>query len=503
MTIPNELLAQLASIAPGGQAVLNGSKGGTPDQVQELMKALTASNYTTDVAALTGGGALGIQSLDTAMKATVQEQDHFVFMKMLQTTNATNIVDEYVRKTGIGGVLGGSTNTQMGTVRGATGEYNREVGLVKFLMTLRQVGYVGTLVNNIASLESEEEINGALQLLTDAEYLLLNGNADACPTEFDGIFRVLDKEYLAGRLPGDHIIDMQAAPLNSVDPFTKIGAAVAKYGNWGKSTDALLPLDVQVDLNNGLDPAFRWSAQPSNQPITLGTNVEGIRLQNGVLKTSMDTFLPYDDFPMSKPFQATWAAEAVANDALKPATVTVDASVSDSSSQFTAPRAGNYYYAVAGIGASGQGQSTIRISAQTAVAAGKKAVLSIGASVGDAESGYAIYRGRLNGTNAVTDFRLMTVIPKTAGGTTTYTDLNRDIPGTCKVPVLNLAKGADAIGWRQFQPMTKIPLPFGVGGIPVYSWFQFLFGYLRITKPKHHGYVKNILPANAQWKPFA
>jgi len=65
-----------------------------------------------------------------------------------------------------------------------------------------------------------------------------------------------------------------------------------------------------------------------------------------------------------------------------------------------------------------------------------------------------------------------------------------------------MGQAADAIGWRQFQPMTKIPLPFGVGGVPVISWFQFLFGYLRMTKPKHHGYIKNILPSKATWRPF-
>ncbi|MNN76332.1 hypothetical protein D3C81_1927050 [compost metagenome] len=94
----------------------------------------------------------------------------------------------------------------------------------------------------------------------------------------------------------------------------------------------------------------------------------------------------------------------------------------------------------------------------------------------------------------------MKVVAK-AGDTTVFVDLNRDIPGTVCVPLLNMDGGADAIGWRQFQPMTKIPLPFGVGGVPVYSWFQFLFGYLRITKPKHHGLIKNILPANAKWRP--
>jgi hypothetical protein len=140
-------------------------------------------------------------------------------------------------------------------------------------------------------------------------------------------------------------------------------------------------------------------------------------------------------------------------------------------------------------------------SAQIAVTAGQKVTLTITASGSGTESGYAIYRSRLNGTSAPSDLRLMKIIPKT-GATTTHVDLNRDVPGTCKVPLLNLGQSADAIGWRQFQPMTKIPLPFGVGGVPVHSWFQFLFGYLRITKPKHHGYIKNILPSTSKWKPF-
>ena len=154
-----------------------------------------------------------------------------------------------------------------------------------------------------------------------------------------------------------------------------------------------------------------------------------------------------------------------------------------------------------GIDGTGKGLSEVVKSTQTAIAAGKNAVLTISQSASGTETGYAIYRSRQDGTNATNDFRLVRVIKKT-GATTTYTDQNRDIPGTVMVPVLNLATGSDAIGWRQFQPMTKIPLPFGIGGVPQYSWFQFLFGYLRITKPKHHGFIKNILPSNAKWRPF-
>lgn len=496
------LMTQFAGVMPGGSTpALGGSTGGSLDALGELQKALQASNYQTDVSTLTGGGALGVQSLDTAMKTVVQEQEHFVLFKKLQQTNATNIVDEYVRQNGVGGFLGGSTNAQMGVVRSAQGEYSREVGMVKFLMSLRQVGYVLNIGKNIIDATATEERNGALQLMTDAEYLLFNGNAEACPVQFDGIFKQIDDAIAAGDMSSDHVINMDGASLDSVDPFVKLQAAVKRYGSWGTLTDCFLTTGVQGDMNMGIDPAFRWTPGGNNTPL-IGSHVDAIRLSGGKLAMAEDTFLNDADFPMAKPFELTWPAIATANAGFKPASLTVDASATDASSMFSAARAGNYYWAVAAIGASGEGYTEIVKSSQTAVAAGKKAVLTITRSSAATESGYAIYRSRLNGTNAASDLRLVKVV-KCAGATTTYTDINTDIPGTVSVPCMNMSPSADAIGWRQFQPMTKIPLPFGVGGMPVISWFQFLFGYLRVTKPKHHGYIKNVVPTNATWKPFA
>ena len=501
--IDQNLLAQLAQIQPGGDPTLGGGYAlAQQDAVQELQKALTASSHQTDVATLTGGGAMGVQSLDTAMKTVVQEEEHFVLFKKLQQSNATNIVDEYVRQNSIGGHLGGSTNSQMGVVRAAQGDYSREVGLVKFLMTLRQVSYVLNIGKNMAEPIAVEERNGAKQLMTDAEYLLFYGNSAASPTQFDGIFTSIDNEIAGGGMDGNHIIDLQGEPLTSIEPFTQLQSAVQDYGNWGRITECFMPVGAQVDLNMGLDPAFRWVSDGQAEQMKLGAHVSGIRLTEGVLKTNVDTFLHHDAFPMSKPFEITWSAVATANStAFEPASITANAASDDTESQFTEARAGNYYYAVAAIGAGGEGLTKIVKSTQTAVAAGKKVTLTITKSSANTETGYAVYRGRLNGTNEVADFRLMKIVPKD-GATTTYVDLNQNIPGTVAVPCLNMGTSADAIGWRQFQPMTKIPLPFGVGGMPVMSWFQFLFGYLRVTKPKHHGYIKNILPTTAAWRPF-
>ena len=501
----SNLLDSFAGMTPGGDPTLGGSISGALSANQDLAKALQASNYETDVSQLTGGGALTVQSLDTAMKAVVQENKHFVLFNKLQQTSATNIVDEYVRQNSVGGFLGGSVNTQLGVVNGAVGDYSREVGLVKFLMTLRQVGFVLNIGKNIAEPIAVEENNGAKQLLTDAEYMLFHGNAAAVPTQFDGIFAQIDAAVNAGTVSGDHIIDMAGLPLDSVDPFSKLQAAIMQYGSWGNVTDTILTPNVQRDLNYGIDPAFRWYPDGSvlaGRDIAVGAHVSAINLQEQVLKTASDTFLAYDDFPMSKPFQITWPSQAAAATFVT-ASVTIDASATDTASQFTSARAGNYYYAVESIDATGV-HTNIVISSQTAVAAGKHAVVTIAHSTANTETGYAIYRSKQNGTGAVPDdFRLVKIVPKASGTpTTTYTDQNRDIPGSVSVPVLNLSPSDDAIGWRQYQPMTKIMLPFGVGLAPVYSWFQFLFGYLRITKPKHHGYVKNIVPNTAKWKPF-
>lgn len=497
----NDFFKQFAGMTPGGAASLGASSGGA--LTDDLQKALQASNYTTDVADLTGGGALGVQSLDMAMKTTIQENEHFVLFNRLASTSATNIVDEYTRQTGVGGVIGGSTNSQMGTVRSAQGEYSREVGLVKFLMSMRQVGYVLNIGKNMVGPIATEERNGALQLLTDANYLLYHGNAAASPTQFDGIFKQIDDEIAAGKMSGDNVIDLQGVKLDSIEAFSKINVTVAGYGSWGRSTDVFMPNSVQNDLNQGLDPAFRWTPEGQNTPM-VGAHVSGIRLQNGVLKTSMDTFLHDENHPMVMPWDGSansqYTAIAAANVGFKPASLTIDASVSDASSQFGAARAGNYYWAVAAIGANGEQLTAVTKSTQTAVVAGKKATLTITQSAAGTESGYAIYRSRQDGTNASNDLRLVKIIAKT-GATTTFVDLNRDIPGTVSIPLLNMNPSSDAIGWRQFQPMTKIALPFGVGGVPVMSWFQFLFGYLRVTKPKHHGYVKNILPSQATWRP--
>lgn len=464
------------------------------DQVAELQKALTVG-YGTDVATLSGGAAFRIQSLDRTMMATIQENQHFRLFNELAKQPAGATVDEWTEQSSVGGFLGGSTNSETGTIAAAQGVYNRRVGLVKYLMTRREVSFVSTLGNNIVQSEAIEQQAGAKQLISDAEFLSFTGDSAVVPTEFDGIFAQMAAGVAAGQIDPQNIIDAQGGTLSSVNYVNLAAAQVSAYGNFGQPTHIFTSQLVQADFDTGLDPAFRVPlTDVPGGGIQIGSPVKGIRTSWGDIANMPDVFI--QDEKNMRPFEVDFPTIAAANATLVP-TLAVDASVTDAGSNFAAATAGNYYWLVTGLNSAGQ--STGVKTAQTAVAAGKKVTITITRSAGAQETGYAIYRSRLNGTNATTDFRLIKRIPL-VGATTPYVDFNVDLPGTTKAYILNLRPGDSAITWRQLLPMLKFPLyPTVAATIP---WAQLMFGYLRITKRKHHAVIKNIVANGSVWKPY-
>jgi hypothetical protein len=469
----------------------------------DLQKALTAG-YGTDVNALTGGAALRIQSLDPIMQATIAESQHFKLFNRLAKTKPTATVDEWTEQSGIGGFLGGTSNGETGRIQAATGQYNRRTGMVKYLMTRREVSVVQTFQNAIADSEAVEYANGALQLLQDAEYFMFEGNANVIPTEYDGIRAQLVAGVAQGQVSPDNIIDMKAQPLNSVHALNRASATARGLGNFGSATDVFWTQQTQVDMDNALDPAFRVPVSAVGDPgIKIGSPVVGIRTSGGSIATNEDLFIPSQE--MRQPFEVRYPLVANAQLSLKPQAVAATVG-SEAFSDFATPHAGNYFYAVAGVNAAGQ--SPVLVTAQVAVSAGGKVSLAITRSLGQQETGYVVYRSRQNGPHDVngsvvgegSDFREIGRIG-VAGNTTTFVDMNETIPGTCEAYVLNLNPAQSAITWRQFLPMFKFPLAAVESA--VIPWAQILAGYLRITKRRHHVMIKNILPNSAVWRPFA
>lgn len=460
-------------------------------EFDEMRKALEAG-YGTDVAALTGGGAMRLQSLEKTMLATIQDNKHFALFNELAKSNATATVDEWTEQSSIGGWLGGSTNTETGDIRASVGDYARRTGQVKYLMTRREVSFVQSIQSTMVEAQAVEAANGAKQLLTDAEYLCFEGDSSVVPTEFDGLTMQLE-----GLNSVDHVIDMEGETLNGIAPIDRASAVIASLDNFGTPTHLFMSPLVQSDFNTKLDPAYRVSLSGSPQELMIGAPVKAINSTWGNIATKSDVFVL--DEQKRVPFELLNAKVAVANAAFKPASLAVAVSSSGGAqSKWKAAHGGNYYYAVAGVNAKGQTQAVV--SSQVAVVAGGKATLTITKSASGEETGYAIYRGRKDGTNALSDLRLVRRIPASGNDTTVWVDLNLDIPGTTKAYLLNMTPGDMAITWRQMLPMSRFNLYPTVSA--VIPWAQMLFGYLRLGKRRQHVCFKNIVPLGARWKPF-
>ena len=322
------------------------------------------------------------------------------------------------------------------------------------------------------------------------------GDSAVVPTEFDGIYSQIVAGIAAGQIDTQNLIDAQGQSLSSVNYVNQAAAQVAAYGNFGQPTHIFMSQNVQADFDTGLDPAFRVPlTDVANGGLQLGSPVKGIRTSWGDIATMPDVFI--QDEKNLRPFELDFPTIAVANAAQQPAGVAY-AVGAQAGSNFVAATAGNYYYAITGLNAAGQ--SAALVGAQQAVAAGQGVTITITHSVGNLETGYAIYRSRLNGSNALSDLRLIKRVPVSGGATTVYIDKNLDLPGTTKAFILNLMPGDQAITWRQLLPMLKFPLyPTVAATIP---WAQLMFGYLRISKRRHHAVIKNIVPNNAIWKPY-
>lgn len=473
-------------------AAISGEMGG--DELAALQKSLSAG-YGSDMASLSGGSALRIQSLDTTLQATVQDNKHFTLFNALPKPKATAVLDEWTEQSSIGGFLGDSFNDQDGAAEETQGEYARMVGKVKYMTTYRKIPIVLQSQNNITDAVALETVNGTKQLLSSIEFSLFEGNDLVLPKSFSGI-----RQQIESLGSADHVIDMRGAALDDIAPIAKASETVFGYGNFGTLTDLYMPPSVQTDLNQSLDPAFRVALDNTPNSIAYGTHVRAIQTSYGAIATRNDVFIR--DEKMQKPFEirnATHAQAAVANAAIKPAAMTAVSAAGDASSQWAAAHAGSYVYFVTGINQKGESQVTAAIGGAVTVAAGQKVTVTITASAGASETGYVIYRGRKNGTANLTDVREMVRVPRTANSTV-YVDNNQNIPGSTCSYALNLSPADHAIAWRQYLPMMKIPM--AAVNSPIIPWLQMICGYLRITKRNQHVVIKNIVPNSATWKPF-
>jgi len=456
----------------------------------EFAKAVTAG-YGTDVATFTGGRAVQLQSIEHSLLATVQEEKHFKAWRALTKSDATATVDEYVQQTTVGGFLGGSFNSEVGTISSGEADYKRRYLEIKYLMTMRTVSVVQSSTKGVVNVISNQTDSAIKQIMSDVEWGIFYGDSACSAMEFDGV-----EAILRAQTTSDHVIDLRGKPVTAqAAEFITSAQLVSSYGNFGTLTDAYMSNLCAADLDQKLDPGYRVNITSTAQNVKVGTPVTSIVTRWGNIAVNDDVFIREGDMPFASRSAALAAIAAAAG---VTAVVTVNATAApNASSQFLTAHAGIFYWAAESGNKNGRALTIAKTTATT-VAAGDGVTVDVTEPAGGNETYYMLYRSRRNGTNASTDLREMIRLPKTGGGTTTYIDVNQNIPGTSKI--FCLTQREDAITIRRLLGMMKFALY--PSNTPVIPWAHLLFLALRVGKPNQHTIIINVLPAGASWQPF-
>ncbi len=168
------------------------------------------------------------------------------------------------------------------------------------------------------------------------------------------------------------------------------------------------------------------------------------------------------------------------------ASVTASAAA-NAKSKFAATDAGDYKYTVHAVNASGI-SAGVDVTAAVSVAAGDGVTLTITpASTGAAATGFIICRSAKNGSEVM---EMDSIGIDTTSATTSYVDLNEELPGTASMIFLPKASLAPAYDLAQLLPVCTYPLyPTDKAETP---FLILAYIALAVKAPERVGLVKNI-----------
>lgn len=197
-----------------------------------------------------------------------------------------------------------------------------------------------------------------------------------------------------------------------------------------------------------------------------------------------------DDAGADKMFKVKGPVVAAGDSIKRPAAPTsvTAATADESTSKFTTGYAGNYMYKVHAINAYGISEGTALGSA-VAVASGKKVTLTITpASSGGTATGFIITRSAAGGTDCMEMVR----IANSGEATTTFVDLNEDLPGTANIVLLTPSTDEmkPNASFGQLMGMSNFDLP--TDSSLAHRGVVALYGMLELRAPEYCAMIKNV-----------
>lgn len=426
-------------------------------ETNELVKAIQASEGITDIAALTGGGALQVQSLETQLAMLTFQEKHIKFYKDIGVSKAFSTLEEYSVQDGYGhegGFVGQLENPEE-----ADPNFRREFAVVKYIRTLWKVADVLQYAKTISDAEVLAVQSAMMRALRQTEQTLFFGDSDMIPESFDGIVKTIKSKATS-----QHIFDLRGANINEYQ--LKQGAQLIG-DNYGTPTHMYVSHGVQTTIDNILD----YSKQRINQEqVSLGSGLIALGHTVTQMRSAFGTFNFVPDIFINPEAQGVPMIKDPANPGLyiegptsakSPATPTFTLTVNApivAGSKWKATGdggaiAGTYNYRVVAINRYGKSQAAAAQS--DTVAASGSITIDITSGGGSyAPTAYEIYRETTPGSGKI--YYLTTV--KVSGSPTNYEDKNDDLSGTSVSLLVDNTSAGElrTMTLSQLAPMHKV-----------------------------------------------
>lgn len=446
---------------------------GSAQQLSELRKALSAG-YQANTNFTTTGGPLRVQSLEASLKVLTNTQRHYKFWQEVPKTPALSTVEEFNTLSQYGNDNGGF-NFEGVLPQQDDSTYTRNIALVKFLGTTRQISHPMSLVKpahgDVIALENQ---NGILWILRRLEAAFFGGRSTLMPgntvqrgegAEFNG---------LAAQIDANNVIDLLGNPL-SEEVIEEAANVVAQ--NYGTPTHMFLSLRAMADFAKTVYGKERFMPQQASVDSNgnLGYFIQSIVTQSGPIGLRPDVFITNTPTPV-----ATVAAQAP----VAPTSVTVG-SPTGTDGNFYKDGAGVYTYAVALGNNYGESAATAGNASVTLTSAdlAKHVPLTVAMPTpgANAPQYMSIYRSQPNGAvlYRIDRVGLFTTTYPTVDASQTYNDVDTIMAGTSEAYLGEMS--THVLHFKQLSPLAKMDLAI-VG--PAYRWMILLYGMLVVYAPK-------------------
>jgi hypothetical protein len=435
----------------------------------ELVKALSIG-YGTDSAEYKNGRALVPEDCETTMINAMREQkEDCKMMNKVKKRPVTSTVHEYNRRLDAGDYENATADEGGGSVD-TDQEIERVSRQIKYIQIRRAVTDQARIVSSFENVWESEKLMGTISALKAAEKLFFHGDSSVVPTEWDGI----PKQILDSKDP--NIEDYRGKSIVSIGDSLITDMTLRIYERGGDANTLFFPPVLGLGIQDLAKDRIRF-----------GTNDRTLTPVFDSYPTPYGTVKFGEDEGPDKFYRVRGIIKPNGNASMRPGVPSATASAaSTAGSKFQAADAGSYKYTIHAVNKYGVSVG-FPLAANVTVTAGDGVTLSITQNQDKPGTGYIICRSSVDGDMVM---EMVRIGANKEGSTTTFVDINSELPGTADMLFLTEKKLQVIIEFDQLIPLRLRPLyESNKAETP---FFIQLFGAADVKNPEWCGIAKNI-----------